>query len=454
MSNNTICALASASGKAGVSVIRLSGSKAGEILQLLTAQKLPSGRKLVIRLLFHPSDSAKRDQLDEALVAFMPGPNSFTGEDVVELHLHGGTAIVASVIDACLATKLCRLAEPGEYTRRAFENGRMDLTKAEAIGDLIDAETDAQRRQAMQQYDGAFHAQCLNWRSGLIDAMASLDAAIDFPDEDDVPSGVDSRAYPLVKDLIASIDLALENANAGLAVRDGFKIAIIGPPNAGKSTLINALTGRDAAIVSSIAGTTRDIVEVRLELGGYVVWLSDTAGLRDTGDEIEAEGVRRALIRATESDLRIFMHGYDQPLPDLSLAQDGDFILANKADLSDGTPQDLNLSDLDKKVFREKVSLKMSEDVKRIRDKLEQTVIDRMSTGASAPLVSRQRHKQLLLSTKENLQHAILAMENDFSADLIAEDIRLAARDVGKITGEIDSEDVLDRIFGEFCIGK
>ncbi|MFC7292338.1 tRNA uridine-5-carboxymethylaminomethyl(34) synthesis GTPase MnmE [Hirschia litorea] len=457
MAINTICALASASGKAGVSVVRISGPEAMVILEQLTHKRLPKSHRFSLRTLFHPKDKEYLDPLDEALIVLMSGPNSFTGEDVVELHLHGGIAIVEAVLEACFATKLCRMAEPGEFTRRAFENGRMDLTKAEAIGDLIDAETQAQRRQAIQQYDGAFYSKCLKWRTDLINAMASLDAAIDFPDEEDVPAGIDSRAFPIVQGLLSSITSALKNANAGLAVRDGFKISIIGPPNAGKSTLMNALAGREAAIVSSIPGTTRDIVEVRLELGGYIVWLSDTAGLRDTNDEIEAEGVKRALVRAAESDLRIYLHGIDQPAPDLTFAKECDFLLMNKVDL----PESQRVENVtNAKVFKNRelierrVSLKSSEDIKEIKSLLEKVVVDRMSTGSAAPLISRQRHKQLLMSAQENLEHAIMAMENNFPADLIAEDIRLAARDIGKITGEIDSEDVLDRIFGEFCIGK
>lgn len=451
MLNDTICALASASGKAGVSVIRLSGEQATNILKLITFKDLPANRILGLRSIYRPEDKSKDDPLDEALAVCMPGPNSFTGEDVVELHLHGGTAIVSAVLDACLSTKKCRLAEPGEYTRRAFENGRMDLTKAEAVGDLIDAETEAQRQQAIKQYDGAFYEQCQNWKSTLINSMAALDASIDFPDEEDVPSGIDSRAYPLVQDLIESIQQALDNSNAGLAVRDGFKVAIIGPPNAGKSTLMNALAGRDAAIVSDIAGTTRDIVEVRLELAGYIIWLSDTAGLRDTSDTIEAEGVKRALARAEESDLRIFLHAKDQTPPDMSTAVNGDLLLTNKSELN---VEYQALQSTATELEHRYISLKNDNDVLMVKDLLSAIVVDRMSTSGSAPLVSRQRHKHLLLSTLDNLNHAVLAMENDFSSDLIAEDIRLAARDIGKITGEIDSEDILDRIFGEFCIGK
>ncbi len=451
MLNDTICALASASGKAGVSVIRLSGEQATNILKLITFKDLPANRILGLRCIYRPEDKSKDDPLDEALAVCMPGPNSFTGEDVVELHLHGGTAIVSAVLDACLSTKKCRLAEPGEYTRRAFENGRMDLTKAEAVGDLIDAETEAQRQQAIKQYDGAFYEQCQNWKSTLINAMAALDASIDFPDEEDVPSGIDSRAYPLVQYLIESIQQALDSANAGLAVRDGFKVAIMGPPNAGKSTLMNALAGRDAAIVSDIAGTTRDIVEVRLELSGYIVWLSDTAGLRDTADAIEAEGVKRALARAEESDLRIFLHAKDQTPPDMSTAVNGDLLLTNKSELN---VEYQALQSTATELEHRHISLKNDNDVLMVKELLSAIVVDRMSTSGSAPLVSRQRHKHLLLSTLDNLNHAVLAMENDFSSDLIAEDIRLAARDIGKITGEIDSEDILDRIFGEFCIGK
>ena len=324
--SDTIIALASGSGRAGVAVIRMSGSGSAALLKGMTrmpasrsgeaggdmanvsretsaTQTFPPPRRAVIRTL-HDGEGGF---LDEALVLWMPGPKSYTGEDVAELHVHGGPAVVEAVIGAALATRLCRVAEPGEFTRRAFDAGRLDLTQAEAISDLIDAETEGQRRQAGRLYQGEAARVFEGWRGLLVSAMAALEASIDFPDEADIPGEINLTALEPIEALAVDLEAALGDAGRLATVREGFRIAILGPPNAGKSSLMNRLARREAAIVSPIAGTTRDVVEVRLVLSGFPVWVADTAGLREASDAIEAEGIRRALARADEADLRIWV---------------------------------------------------------------------------------------------------------------------------------------------------
>ena len=291
---DTIIALASGSGRAGVAVVRVSGPGALGVLSHFSDEKVPSPRRAAVRLL-HDSD---RQFLDEAIVLWMPGPNSFTGEDTVEFHLHGGPAIVEGLLGSALNSRLCRIADPGEFTRRAFDAGRLDLTQAEAISDLIDAETEGQRRQAARLYQGEAARVFEGWRGLLMSAMAALEASIDFPDEADIPGEIDLTALEPIEALAHELDSALGDASRLRSVREGFRIAILGPPNAGKSSLMNRLARRDAAIVSPIPGTTRDVVEVRLVLSGFATWVADTAGLREASDAIEAEGVRRALERA------------------------------------------------------------------------------------------------------------------------------------------------------------
>ncbi|MCA6297399.1 MAG: tRNA uridine-5-carboxymethylaminomethyl(34) synthesis GTPase MnmE, partial [Phenylobacterium sp.] len=296
--NDTIFAPATAPGRAAVAVVRLSGPRAGEALSALAGRR-PAPRRAAVRKL---KDAVGR-VLDEALVLWMPGPASYTGEDSAELHLHGGPAVVAGVLEALAGLGL-RLAEPGEFTRRAFENGRLDLAQAEGVADLIEAETEAQRRQALDQLDGALGRAREAWRSDLVEALALFEAAVDFPDED-LPEDVAARARPAIERLLTALKSALEGVERAERVRDGYAIALIGAPNAGKSTLLNALSRREAAIVTATPGTTRDVIEVTLQLAGYKVILADTAGLRDTLDEVEAEGVRRARRRAEAADLRL-----------------------------------------------------------------------------------------------------------------------------------------------------
>jgi tRNA modification GTPase len=387
--------------------------------------------------------------LDEALVLWMPGPKSYTGEDVVELHVHGGPAVIEAVIQAALQMKLCRIAEPGEFTRRAFDAGRMDLTQAEAIGDLIDAETEGQRRQAGRLYQGEAARVFEGWRGLLLTAMAALEASIDFPDESDIPGEIDLTALEPIMALAADLEQALGDAGRLASVREGFRIAILGPPNAGKSSLMNRLARREAAIVSPIAGTTRDVVEVRLVLSGYPVWVADTAGLREAQDAIEAEGVRRALARAEEADLRIWVSDVSrETLATPEQARPGDIRVLNKADLIGAAPgQDTVGED----VFV--VSAASGMGLEALERRLADVVRHRLEVD-EAPLVTRARHRELVEEALAAVVRGLQGARRSVGAELVSEDLRLAARALGRITGSIDAEDLLDRIFSQFCVGK
>jgi tRNA modification GTPase len=432
---DTIFAPATAPGRAAVAVVRLSGPQAGDALRRLSG-RLPAPRRASVRRL-RDADGAL---LDEALVLWLPGPASYTGEDSVELHLHGGPAVVAGVLAALSGLGL-RLAEPGEFTRRAFENGRLDLAQAEGVADLIEAETDAQRRQALDQVGGRLSGAQARWREALIEALAVFEAAVDFPDEE-IPADVARRAAPVLEALLGELRAAADETERGERVRSGYRIALMGAPNAGKSTLLNALARRDAAIVTATAGTTRDIIEVPLVLAGYKVILADTAGLRDTVDEIEAEGVRRAQAWGAEADLRIWLRdgaaGADEAAPGRPGAND--VVLITKRDLAEPA------GSAEGRPF----SARLSEDLAW----LEATLADRVSAalgGAEPPAATRLRHRDLLAEAVLRLERAA---GGDIAPELAAEDVRLAARALDRITGRIGSEDVLDRVFASFCIGK
>lgn len=328
----TIFALASAPGRAGVAVMRLSGPNAGPALDALTGLPRPAPRRAVLRR-FHAEDGG---EIDQGLAIWFPGPASFTGEDCAELHVHGGPAVIGALANALLVLDLSP-AGPGDFTRRAFERGKLDLTEAEGLADLIDAETEGQRAQALAQMTGALRTLYDGWREQLISVLASLEGEIDFPDEDDVPDSLSDAAAAPLDDLIAALDAHLDDARRGERVREGFAIALIGAPNAGKSSLLNALARRDAAIVTDIPGTTRDVVEVRLVLSGFPVILADTAGLREAADRVEAEGVRRALARAEDADLRIGVVDVSRETSLAALAghlRFGDALALNKTDLA------------------------------------------------------------------------------------------------------------------------
>ncbi len=425
---DTIFALASGAGRAGVAVVRLSGPHAGPALAAL-AGSLPPPRTAMLRSIRHAGV-----EIDRALLLWFPGPASFTGEDVAELHLHGGRAVREALFAALLSLGL-RPAEPGAFSRRAVENGKLDLTRAEAIADLVDAETEAQRRQALRQHHGALADFYEGWRAQLIMAVGRAEAAIDFSDDGMGEAEFDAARTTAIH-LAQEIQAHLDDAGRGEALREGVRLAIIGPPNAGKSSLLNALAQRDVAIVSDIAGTTRDVIEVRLDLGGVLVIASDTAGLRDSGDTIEAEGVRRALARAREAHLILLLQDGNAAAPRAAIPGDlaPDFVVWNKSDLH---PHE-GIS----------ISLKTGDGMATLQDLLQKKVQQKF-TG-EAPALTRARHRVALTEALAALDHAVVAHE----PELLAEDLRLALRAVGRITGRIDVEEVLDFVFQGFCIGK
>lgn len=447
VSRETIFALASASGRAGVSVVRVSGPAAGPALKLFTAKELPLPREANLSALINPENG---DAIDKALTLWFPGPASFTGEDIVEFHVHGGPAILEALFEALGALDDMRPAEAGEFTRRAFENGKLDLTEAEGLADLIEARTSAQRRQALRQMEGALGDLYEDWRSALISILANLEADIDFPDED-LPEGLAVRVRPQISDLRQQIEAHLRDGHRGEQVRDGLVVVIVGAPNVGKSSLMNLLARRDVAIVTEEAGTTRDAIEVSLNLGGYPVILIDTAGLRAAEGQIEQEGIRRARQRAASADLKIAMI-------------DGARAAETFGAVEDMLDQDsillINKSDLDGDEFKPRqggiagsfgLSVKTGEGVSGFLDALADQVSHRLAP-TEAPVLSRVRHRQAL----EECCSALLRFEQGAGAEaeLAAEDIRLAARALGRITGRIDVEDILDKVFGDFCIGK
>jgi len=445
---DTIFAPATAAGRAAVAVIRISGPEAGTSLRAL-AGLMPKPRRAAFRRL-RDDDGAL---LDEALALWFPAPESYTGEDVAELHLHGGPAVVGAVTRALLARGL-RLAEPGEFTRRAFEAGRLDLDQAEAVADLIDAETEAQARQALGQLEGALGQRYAAWRGLLSEALAYLEAAVDFPDEE-LPADVAARAMPLVARLTEEIGAAVRDARRGERVRDGYRIALVGAPNAGKSRLLNALLERDAAIVTATPGTTRDVIEASLTLGGYRVILADMAGVRETEEAIEAEGVRRARAWAADADLRLWVvdaSASDEAWREADdIGRAGDLLVLNKSDLAPGP--DRARAERNAK-WSGMASMAMSAVTGDGLADLRAWIVERTVrdlSGAEFPAVTRERHERLLADA---LGHLSAARARMFEPELGAEDLRLASRALERITGRIGSEDILDVIFSSFCIGK
>lgn len=440
--DDTIFALASGAGRAGVAVVRVSGPAASAALSAL-AGALPEPRRAVLRAL----KTRGGELIDHALLLWLPGPASFTGEDVAEFQIHGGPAVIEALSGALMAQGL-RPAEPGEFSRRAFAHGRMDLTEAEALADLIDAETDAQRRQALAQMGGALGTLYGEWREALIETLASIEGEIDFPDEDDVPEGLSERAGPPLERLCGSMRVHLADNHRGERVREGFTIAVIGAPNAGKSSFINYVAQRDAAIVSEIPGTTRDIVEVRLVRAGFVVHIADTAGLREASDVIEAEGVRRALAHAQKADMRCLLIDVSRETPGEdthALLRPGDVVLFNKTDLAAARLA------LPEGVTGFAVSVKTGAGLDAFDAWLEAQLPARLGGSEAAPL-SRARHRQLVERALDALEEAITLLAS--RPELAGAEVNRAIRALGELTGAVDIEDVLDRVFSQFCIGK
>lgn len=434
---NTIYALSTAPGRAGVAVIRISGEGAREAVTALTGEAPGRPREAKLRRFRDPETQAP---LDLGLLLFFEAPASFTGEDVAELHIHGGRAVVAAMLRTLGHMHFLRAAEPGEFTRRAFEHGKLDLTAVEGLADLIDAETEAQRVQALRQMEGALGKLYEGWRARLVKALAYAEAEIDFPDEE-VPGDLLAKLEPEIHALASEIAAHLDDGRKGERLRDGIEVAIVGPPNAGKSSLLNRLAGREAAIVSEEAGTTRDVLEVRLDIAGVPVTLADTAGLREAANAIEREGVRRALARAEAADLRLVLVAPGAG-GDFSLAREGDIRVVNKLDLDAEVPEG---------------AIGISALTGQGLDALEAALREKIGAAYEAqehPLITRARHREGLSDCAASLARARQALEAGRDAELVAEDLRLAARALGRITGRVDVEDLLDVIFRDFCIGK
>ena len=445
-SDDTIYAPATAVGRAGITVIRISGLAAREVFAHMCHEaEIPAPRLATLRSLRHP---ITKDVLDHALLLWFPAPNSFTGEDVVELHLHGGKAVLQAVTDVLSVIPHFRLAEPGEFTRRAFEHGRLDLTEAEAIADLVHAETEAQRKQALRQMEGALGQIYKAWRERLARSLAYMEASIDFADED-LPADIAERQIDELRLLGREIEAHLNDNHRGEILREGFMIAILGAPNAGKSSLLNALAQRDAAIVSSTAGTTRDVIEVHMDLGGYPVVLADTAGLRESVDAIENEGVRRALARAEQADLKLLVFdGANWPDTDAAtfeLIDDRSVIVVNKSDLVKN--KWFIVQGIGEPLY---ISAQNGDGLPELLKLLTDEIKGRMSTSNTTPSLTRARHREALVECHAALMRALQAPQSE----LRAEDIRIAMRSLGRITGHVGVEDLLDIIFRDFCIGK
>ncbi|PLK70227.1 tRNA uridine-5-carboxymethylaminomethyl(34) synthesis GTPase MnmE [Rhizobium sp. TH135] len=436
--SDTIFALASGALPAGVAVLRISGPAAFTMVQSL-AGDLPAPRVAALRTIRMPDGMF----LDRGLVLVFHGPNSFTGEDCAELHLHGGRAVVTAVLTSLAGFNGARLAEAGEFSRRAFENGKMDLVEVEGLADLLAADTEMQRRLAAEQASGQLSSVYEGWREKLVFARSMLEAELDFSDEGDIPGSVSDRIWGEIARLKGEVDGALSNLRAGEILRDGFRVALAGKPNAGKSSLMNALAQRDVAIVTPIAGTTRDVVRCELDIDGYKFELFDTAGLRDTDDVIEREGIRRAVKTINDADLVLNV---------IDLSALGDIGPSEYAGLRVGSKLDLVEADVDPSLRIDiLVSSSTGAGLNELRALLLQAVRSSTNVGSLA-IPSRMRHAERLRSASQHLQSALDGVSNPL--ELRAEDLRLASVELARVTGRIDTETLLGKIFSEFCVGK
>jgi tRNA modification GTPase len=435
-SPDTIVAHASGAGASAVAVLRVSGPRASTVIEALCGG-LPEPRVATLRRIGPPHWSL----IDRGLVLWFPAPASFTGEDMAELQVHGSRAVVAEAIAAMLSLDGVRLAEPGEFVRRAFENGKIDLRQVEGLADLVQAETSRQREQALAQAEGIASERYEAWRKQLLKAQGLVEAELDFVDEGDVGVGVSAQAGAIVAALLTELESALQGR--GERLRSGVRIVIAGPPNAGKSSLLNALARRDVAIVSHEAGTTRDVIEVHLDLGGLPVTLTDTAGLREASSHVEAEGIARALSRAEDADILLWIVDATAPVwqPPASLADQARIVVLNKIDLASGAGQGDAVA----------VSAKTGQGLDRLLARLEAEAGGALDAGGGGALMTRARHRIELEAARDAL---VRFRDVPAAPELKAEELRIAARHLGRLTGRIDVEDVLGEIFAEFCIGK
>ncbi len=466
---DTIFALSSGRPPAAIAVVRVSGPRAREAL-LSLAGRIPQPRQAtLVRLrsrLGKGSDAVSgsaAEAIDDALVLWFPGPRSETGEDMAEFQLHGGYAVIAAVLSALGQVEGLRPAEPGEFTRRAFQNGKLDLTRVEGLADLIAAETEAQRRQAFQQLAGMLGGQSERWRERLTEALAMVEAVIDFPDERDVSEQAVQAALKIARELEGEISGLLSNCHRGERLREGLTVAVAGPVNVGKSSIVNRLAKRSAAIVSPYAGTTRDIIEVHFDLGGFPVTVLDTAGIREAGDPVEQEGVRRARARAEASDLVLWLSDAtlaDSVLPPADLMRlDGSsvWLVSNKIDLAEpGRSGEGAAIELDNAETAATGRYRVSAQTGAGFDELVSGLAgyaERFFAGSESGLITRERHRVALLKCVDALHRA--QVENDLGReDIVAEELRLAARALARLVGRVDVENVLDVIFRDFCVGK
>ena len=442
----TIFALSTGPGVSGVAIIRISGAEASTTIKLLTGKKIPKPRMATLRKINNINTS---ELIDEGIVIWFPGPESYTGEDMAEIHVHGGKAVIEAVHASISKIKNCRLAEPGEFTRKAFQNGKINLLKAESIADLISAETEIQRQQAIKIMNGKSAEQFNFLREKLLKILSHVEAKIDFPDEE-LPNDILKEIKKSSDYVSTNIEQILDDQKVGERIREGFKIAIIGPTNAGKSSLLNHLSQRDAAIVSETAGTTRDVIETHLNIDGYPVIVSDTAGIRESKNEIEKKGIKLSLIRAEEADLKLVVVDaknidFTDVLRDL-LDQNA-ILVINKSDLLDA---DINPEI--KKINHVLISIKKNLNIDELILKIKNNLKNKFLTDHDI-LITRERHRQHLKNCLEHLKN-FKQKNDDEDFDKAAEDLRLATRHLGMIVGKVDVEEILGSIFNDFCIGK
>ena len=442
----TIYALASGSGISGVAVIRVSGDNVKRVIKLLTGKELPSPRVATLRKINNINTS---ELIDEGIIIWFPGPESYTGEDMAEFHVHGGKAVILAIQNQISKIENCRLAEPGEFTKLAFQNGKINLLKAESIADLISAETEIQRLQAVKIMQGKSSDKFNELREKLIKILSYVEAKIDFPDED-LPEDKIKQIKNNSSKVLYEITKILNDQKVGEIVREGFKIAIVGPTNAGKSSLLNNLANREVAIVSEIAGTTRDVIETHLNIDGYPVVISDTAGIRESKDEIEKKGVKLSLIKAEKADLKLVV--VDARNIDLSgflndLLKDNAILVVNKSDLLKE-----KLHSQITKFKHVLISLKKNSNIEKLIAEIKNNLKDKFIFDEDI-LITRERHRQHLMQCSDHLK-SFLQKNDKKDFDKAAEDLRLATRHLGMIVGKVDVEEILGSIFNDFCIGK